>query len=76
MNKNKIPNQLRKELVDLLGEEKASEVIEKHKGNTAKLQWYYFHRKFKKQFGLDIRVVFITFGAAIALWGILRFING
>jgi len=75
MNKNKVPDQLRKELVDLLGEEKASEAIEKHQGNAAKLQWYYFHRKFKKQFGLDIRIVFITFVAAIVLWGILQYLN-
>lgn len=76
MDKNKVPDQLRKELVNLLGEEQASEAIEKHKGNAAKLQWYYFRRKFKKQFGLDIRVVFITFVAAFVLWGVLQFLNG
>jgi len=76
MDKNKVPDQLRKVLVDLLGEEKANQAIEKHHGNTVKLQWYYFHKKFKKQFGLDIRVAFITFVAIIALWAILQFLNG
>lgn len=74
--KKEIPDQLRSELEKLLGEEKANALIEEKQGNVAKLQTAYFVKKFRKQFGIDIRIVFFTFLAVFALYGLLRLFNG
>ena len=75
-NKFNIPEELNRELIKLLGEERAEQTIAEHEGKVGRLQWVYFQKKFKKQFGLDVRVVFITFGLAFMLYGILSFLNG
>ncbi|MDZ7776088.1 MAG: hypothetical protein U5L09_11080 [Bacteroidales bacterium] len=75
-NKYSIPDDLRGELVKLLGEKEAAALIDEKQGNVTKLQSAYFVKKFKKQFGIDIRIVIITFGAVFMLYGILRMING
>ncbi|MGM0565347.1 MAG: hypothetical protein ACQESX_01205 [Bacteroidota bacterium] len=74
--KYNIPEELNRELVKLLGEEGAEKTIEEYEGKVSALQWVYFQKKFKKQFGLDVRVVFLTFGVAFVVYGILSFLNG
>lgn len=75
-NKYQVPNQLYKELVSLLGKEEAERVIKEKEGSVSKLQWHYFTKKFRKQFGIDIRIVFFSFLAVIILLFILRYLNG
>ncbi len=74
--KYNIPDELNRELIKLLGEEGAEKTIAEHDGKVSRLQWVYFQKKFKKQFGLDVRVVFITFGLAFMVYGILSLLNG
>lgn len=74
--RTEIPEQLRSELTKLLGEEKADALIEEKQGDVAKLQTAYFVKKFRKQFGIDIRIVAYTFLAIFALYGLLRLLNG
>lgn len=76
MDKKDFPEELLQELIDIMGQEKALILIKEKKYHVNRLRMIAFEKRFKKQFGINIRVVVVTFVLMFALWIVLKMING